>query len=61
MIKGVSQTINNEAKERSGRFLGMLLGTLSASLLGSLLTGRGVKIQVPGKGIKGTITARQSF
>ena len=34
LIKDVSKTIKNEAKEQKGRFLGMLLGTLGASLLG---------------------------
>ena len=42
LIKGVSETIKNEAKEERGGFLSMLLGTLGASLLGSLLTGKGV-------------------
>ena len=41
LIKGVSKTIKNEAKEQKGRFLSMLLGTLGASLLGHLLTGKG--------------------
>ena len=41
LIKGVSETIKNEAKEQKGRFLSMLLGTLGASLLGHLLTGKG--------------------
>ena len=41
LIKGVSQTIKNETKEQKGGFLGMLLGTLGASLLGNLLTGKG--------------------
>ena len=40
LIKGVSETIKNEAKEQKGGFLGMLLGTLGASLLGNLLTGK---------------------
>ena len=40
LIKGVSKTIKNEAKEQKEGFLGMLLGTLSASLLGNLLTGK---------------------
>ena len=40
LIKGVSETIKNEAKERKGGFLGMLLGTLGASLYGYLLTGK---------------------
>ena len=34
--------LKNEAKEQKGGFLGMLLGTLGASLLGNLLTGKGV-------------------
>ena len=38
LLKGVSKTIQNEAKEQRGRFLSMLLGTLGASLLGDLLT-----------------------
>ena len=37
-IKSASQSIKNEAKEQKGGFLGMLLGTLGASLLGNLLT-----------------------
>ena len=41
MIKGVSETIQNEAKELKRRFLGMLLSTLGASLLVNLLTGKG--------------------
>ena len=41
-IKGISETIKNEAKERKGGFLGMLLGTLGASLLGNIPTVRGV-------------------
>ena len=38
LIKVVSKTIKNEAKEQ---FLGMLLDTSRASLLGNLLTGKG--------------------
>ena len=40
MLKGVTKTIENETKEQRGGFLSMLLGTLGASLLGNLLTGR---------------------
>ena len=29
----------------------MSLGTLSASLLGNLLTGKGVKVKIPGRGV----------
>ena len=42
LMEGVSQTIQNEAKERKGGFLSMLLGTLGASLLGNILTGKGI-------------------
>ena len=41
LIKGVSETINIESKKQKGGFPGMLLGTLGASLLGNLLTGKG--------------------
>ena len=41
LIKGVSKTIENETKEQNRGFLGMFLGTLGASLLGNLLTGKG--------------------
>ena len=37
LIKSVSKTIKNEAKEQKGGFLRMLLGTLGASLLGGTL------------------------
>ena len=40
LLKGASKTIKNETKEQRGGFLSMLLGTLGASLLGNLLTGR---------------------
>ena len=42
LLKGVSQTIQNEAKGQKGRFFSMLLGTLGASLLGNILAGKGV-------------------
>ena len=41
LMKDVSETIKSEAKEQKGRFLSMLIGTLSASLSGNLLTGEG--------------------
>ena len=41
-LKGVSKTIKDETKEQKGGFLSMLLGTLGASLLGNLLTGKGI-------------------
>ena len=39
LIKGVNKTIKNGAKEQIGGFIGVLLGSLGASLLGNLLTG----------------------
>ena len=42
VLKGVTKTIENETKEQKGGFLSMLLGTLGASLLGNLLTGKGI-------------------
>ena len=42
LLKGVTKTIENETKEQRGGFLSMLLATLGASLLGNLLTGKGI-------------------
>ena len=42
LLKGVTKTIENETKEQRGGFLSMLLSTLGASLLGNLLTGKGM-------------------
>ena len=50
LLKGVTESVQNEVKEQKGGFLSMLLGTLGASLLGNLLTGKGVNKK--GKGIK---------
>ena len=41
LLKGVTKTSKNETKEQKGGFFSTLLGTLGASLLGNLLTGRG--------------------
>ena len=40
LIKGVKETIKNEAKEQKGGFLNTLLGALGLSLLGNLLTSK---------------------
>ena len=40
LMKGLNETIKNKAKEQKGGFPSMLLGTLGASLLGNLLTGK---------------------
>ena len=42
MIKGTSETIINESNEQKGGCLGMLVGTLDASLFGNLLTNKGI-------------------
>ena len=42
LLKGVTKTIENEAKTQEGGFLSMILGTLGASLLGNLLSGKGI-------------------
>ena len=38
LLKGVSETIQYEAKEQRGGILSMILGTLGASLLGDILS-----------------------
>ena len=42
LLKGVTETVQNEVKEQKEGFLSMLLGTLGASLLVNLLTGPAV-------------------
>ena len=65
LIKGVSETIKNEAREQKGGFIGMLLDILGASLLGTLLTGKGVIATSQGQGTiragEGTVRAGQDF
>ena len=56
LLKGVTETTQNEVKEQKERFLSMLLGTLRAILLGNLLTGKGIYRAGRGKG-EGTIRA----
>ena len=46
LLKGVTETVQNEVKEQKEGFTGALLGTLGASLLGDLLKGK-----IKGKGI----------
>ena len=63
LIKGASETIKNETKEQKGGFFSMLLDTLSANLIGNLLTGKNTirtgKNTV--RASKGTIRAGQDF
>ena len=42
LLNGVSETVQNEAKEQIGGFFSMLLGTLGASLLRNILVGKGI-------------------
>ena len=51
LLKGVTEIVQNEVKEQKGGFLSMLLGTLGTSLLGNILTGRGVNRAGKGHGI----------
>ena len=51
LVKGVTETVQNEVKEQKGGFLSMLLGTLGASLLGNLLTGKGAIATSQGRGM----------
>ena len=50
LLKRVTETVQNYVKEQKGGFLSMLLGTLGASSLGNVLTGKGVN-----KNLKGVI------
>ena len=49
LLKGITESIQNEVKEQKGGFLSIFLGTLGASLLGNLLTRKGINKK--GKGI----------
>ena len=42
LLKGVTETVQNEVKEQKGGFLTVLLGTLGVSLLGNILSGWGI-------------------
>ena len=63
LLKGITKTIKNETKEQKGGFLSMLLGTLGASLLGNLLTRKGIVRagtgDKKGKGIVRAVTGKQ--
>ena len=63
LIKSVSKTIKNEAKEQKGGYLSMLLDTLGASLLGNLLAGKGTITagQDTVRAGEGTVRAGQDF
>ena len=48
LLKGVTETVQNEIKEQKGGFLKMLFGTLGAILLENFLTGK--RLNRAGKG-----------
>ena len=56
LIKGISETTKNEVREQKEGFLGMLVDTLDASLLGDLLTDKDTITAG-----EGTIRAGESF
>ena len=56
LIKGVSETIQNEAKEQKGEILSMLLSTLDASLSENLVTVTGTI-----RAYEGRIRAGENF
>ena len=56
IIKGVSETVENEVKEQKGRFLGMLAATLAFRLLRNMISGEVVIRQG-----QGTFRAGQNF
>ena len=56
LIKEISETNKNEAKERKDGFVPTLLGILTASILGNTLTGKGL-IKAGG----GVIRAGENF
>ena len=59
LLKGVTESVQNKVKERKGGFRSALLDTLGASLLGNLISAKG--INRAGKGInragEGIVTA----
>ena len=68
LLKVVSKTIENETKEQRGGFLSMLLGTFGASLLGNLLSrkgmmraGEGIVRAGEGSGSKKSLNSLLSF
>ena len=64
LFKGITKIIKNETKKQQGGFLSMLLGTLGASLLRNLLSGKGIVIagsrNKKGKGIVRAGTGKDS-
>ena len=65
LIKSISETTKNGAKEQEGEFIVMLLGNLGAGLLGNLLTGKSAiragESAIATSQRRGTIRAGQDF
>ena len=51
LLKGVTETVWNEVKEQKGGLLSMLLGPSGASLLGSIIAGKGINRAGKSQGI----------
>ena len=51
LLKGVTETVQNEVNEQKRGFLTMLLGKLGAGLLGNILTGWVINKAGKGRGI----------
>ena len=51
LVKGITETVQNEVKEQNRGFLSALLGTLGRSLLGDLLIGVEISRARKGKGV----------
>ena len=60
LLKGVTKTIKNEAKEQIGGFLGTPVGNLGSILLENLLTGKRIVIAGSG-GKKGKEIVRAGY
>ena len=50
LIKVVTKATENETKKQRGGFLGILLGTLGASLLRNMLASKGWRVKRVGEG-----------
>ena len=60
LLKVISKTIENETKEQKGGLLGILLGTLGASTLGNMLTGKGM-LRAGNTNKEGKLTVRAGY
>ena len=64
LLKSVTKTVKNEINNQKGDFLGMLIGTLGAFLLGNFLSrlvNKGSGIVRAGEGIKKKIINATAF